>query len=274
MQLIAEAWAQLRDRRGLSAAAAADCVAGWRAGGDSFLLAITERVLREADPATGRPLVDLIVDEAEQKGTGAWASIAAIELGVPAPTLLEAAQARSLSALRALRGRLAAPDHDRHRPSSAVDPGVLGEALRAATSLAYVQGFMVLGAAGPAFGWPLDLATVARIWQGGCIIRAELLQELERAATAAPAAATLLEDAALTAAIEADVAALRAFVADAARTGLAVPAHGSALAWLDGIRTARGPADLIQAQRDLFGAHRFARSDRPGTFHHSWGAVP
>lgn len=274
MQLIAEAYAQLRERQGMDASAIADVVGGWRRASDVYLLELTERALREPDLLTGLPLVDVILDKAEQKGTGAWASIAAIELGVPAPTLIEAAQARSLSALKELRSSLGGRADDRvARPPTRIGPEGLGGALAAAVVLAFAQGFVLMREASSSFGWNLDLAAVARLWQGGCIIRADLLGEIERAIAARPGSQTLLEDPGLMALLERHAPHLRAFVADAAQAGLAVPAHGSALAWLDGIMTARGPANLIQAQRDLFGAHRFERTDKPGHFHHAWGTL-
>ena len=275
MQLLAEAYAVLRRLGGASPAAIADLMHAWRRiGPDSYLLEITEQILRETDAETGQPMLDVIQDEAEQKGTGAWASIAAVELGVPAPTVIEAAQARSLSSLKALRAALAAPAKVGHAGTGpALDPESVRAALVGATVCAYAQGFMLLAEASSAHGFELQLARVAQIWRGGCIIRSQLLEPIAALYRARPTIQTLLEESELRGRLLADSVGLRRVVALAAENRLAVPAHASALAWLDGLTTARLPAELIQAQRDFFGAHRFTRVDRPGRFHHDWGAA-
>jgi 6-phosphogluconate dehydrogenase len=272
MQLIAETHAGMDRLLGLESAAMADLFASWQSGElASYLTEITARILREPDLETGRPLVELIADTAEQKGTGAWASIAAIELGVPAPTLLEAAQARSLSALKELRTELA-----RMRPVAdgsslrAVAPGRLRGALLTAELAAYSQGFLLMRVASTEQLWGLDLCRIAGIWQSGCIIRARLLERVVRAYRSDASIPTLLHDPGLRSLIQDHLSSLRRVVAAAAEAGLAMPAHASALAWLDGITSERSSANLIQAQRDFFGAHQFQRIDRPGRFHHLW----
>jgi 6-phosphogluconate dehydrogenase len=273
MQLIAEAYDVLRRVNGLSAAAMAEAFAGWRREGpDSFLLEITERILREPDPETGVRLVEVIEDEAEQKGTGAWASIAAIELGVPAPTLIEAAQARSLSSLKRLRVELAEQYGELAAAGQKLPLETVRQALTAATLCAYAQGFMLLNEASASYGWTLDLARIAQIWRGGCIIRSELLGPIAEAYAAQPALRTLLEAAPICQALLRDGGEQRRLVAAGALGAIPVPAHGSAVSWLEGLRTARLPANLVQAQRDLFGAHRFSRVDRPGHVHHRWSS--
>jgi 6-phosphogluconate dehydrogenase len=274
MQLIAEIVFLLRHRHGLGLDAIADLFAAWNDGPlGSFLIEITAIVLRRRDIETARPLVDMILDRAGQKGTGQWASVAALELGVPAPTIIEAVAARALSALQPERvaaaaetvGAIAAPTEP--PPLEAYRDALLG-----AKICAYAQGFAVLAAARDHYGWTLDLAAAARVWQGGCIIRARLLSDIETAFGASSAPVNLLRVPALAARVAAASPGWRRAIADAIAAGLPVPALGSALAYLDAYRTGRLWADVIQAQRDYFGAHGFERIDRPGKFHDDWGA--
>ena len=272
MQLIAEIVFLLRHRHGLAPDAVADRFATWNAGPlGSYLIEITQTVLRRRDAASGRPLVDLILDRAGQKGTGQWASVAALELGVPAPTIVEAVAARALSALQPERVAAVGAFGDAGATQAPPPPlEAYRDALLGAKICAYAQGFAVLAAARDHYGWALDLATAARVWQGGCIIRAKLLGDIERAAATGAVPPNLLRVPALAARVTASLAGWRAVVADAAASGMPAPALGSALAYLDAYRTGRLWADVIQAQRDFFGAHGFARIDRPGAFHEEW----
>lgn len=273
MQLIAETVFLLRHRLGLEPAAIADRFTGWKDGAlGSFLVEVTAHVLRRVDDATGRPLVDMILDRAGQKGTGQCASVAALELGVPAPTIIEAVAARALSALRPERVA-AETAFGGARTARAADPlpaDSYRDALMAAKICAYAQGFAVIDAARRAYGWALDLATVAQVWQGGCIIRARLLDDIAAAFSAQPALPNLMLVPSLRDRLTAALPAWRRVVGDAVASGIPVPALSSALGYLDTYRTGRLWADLIQAQRDYFGAHGFERIDQPGSFHGDW----
>jgi 6-phosphogluconate dehydrogenase len=275
MQLIAETVFLLRQRHRLAPDAVADVFAAWNDGPlGSFLIEITATVLRRRDADTGKPLIDLVLDRAGQKGTGQWASVAALELGVPAPTIIEAVAARALSALQRERiaAAAAAPPTPTATPAAPPPLDAYRDALLGAKICAYAQGFAVLAAAREHYGWALDLAAAARVWQGGCIIRARLLADIEAAFAAPQAPVNLLRVPALGARVTAALAGWRRVVADGVAAGLPLPALGSALAYCDAYRTGRLWADVIQAQRDHFGAHGFERVDRPGKFHVDWSA--
>jgi 6-phosphogluconate dehydrogenase len=272
MQLIAETYALMRDALGLAYPAMQAAFAEWNRGElDSYLIAITADILGKSDPETVQPMVEVILDRAGQKGTGGWAVAAALELGVPAPTIAEAVAARSLSALKdervAAAGRLRGPE-GRAGPAVALDR--LRDALLAAKLCAYAQGFAVMAAAAAAQGWQLDFGTIASIWRGGCIIRARFLDRIRQAYRREPGLANLLLDPSFTDLIAGAQAGLSDVVAQAAERGVAIPGLASALAYYDGYRAARLPASLIQAQRDYFGAHTYERVDRPGSFHSDW----
>jgi 6-phosphogluconate dehydrogenase len=215
----------------------------------------------------------VIVDTAEQKGTGKWASQAALDLGVAAPTIAEAVFARAVSALRdersaasdLLAGPKAAFSGDR-----AAFVEKIGQALLAAKICAYAQGFQLLAAADKEYSWDLPYGTIAGLWRAGCIIRARLLQDIRRAYERSPTLANLLVDEHFAGVMGRSQQALREVVAAAAQFGVAVPAFMSALAYYDSYRSRRLPANLLQAQRDYFGAHTYARIDRPGKFHTKW----
>jgi 6-phosphogluconate dehydrogenase len=275
MQLIAETYGLMRRMLGLDYPAMQAAFAEWNRGElDSYLIEITADILGKRDPETGQPMVEVILDKAGQKGTGGWAMEAALELGVPAPTMAEAVAARSLSALKAERvvaaGRLAGPPAG---PTSDLPLAALRDALLAAKLCAYAQGFAVMAGAAKAYGWALDLGTVATIWRGGCIIRARFLDRIRQAYERDPALANLLLDPWFGELIGGGQASLREVVAAAARHGVPVPALSSALAYFDGYRAERLPANLIQAQRDYFGAHTYERIDRPGSLHTDWAAL-
>lgn len=270
MQGLAEVYDLARRGHGLDLPAIADLLESWAAGPcGGFLLETAIRVLRTRDPETGRPLLGLLRDRAEQKGTGAWTAIEALELGVPAPTLLEAVQARSLSAapVRAELARLL-PRPGEAGPSGR--PEDLEGALLATMIAAHAQGLAILAESGRERGWPEPRGAVARVWRAGCILRGTLLAPIVRAFERDPDLPFLLLDEELLALLLSGLADLRTAVTDAVRTGVPVPAMAASLSWLDGLSSARLPADLIQAMRDRFGAHGFERVDRFGRFHDLW----
>jgi 6-phosphogluconate dehydrogenase len=276
MQLIAETYALMKDVQGLDYAAMQAAFAEWNRGElDSYLIAITADILGKHDPETGQPMVEVIQDRAGQKGTGGWAVEAALEFGVPAPSIAEAVAARSLSALKTERvaaaSQLPGPPEAGAGQELATD--ALRDALLAGKLCAYAQGFAVMGAAAEAHAWALDLGRVATIWRGGCIIRARFLDRIKQAYDRQPGLANLLLDPYFAELIGRTQAGLRAVVAAAARHGVAAPALASALAYFDGYRARRLPANLIQAQRDYFGAHTYERIDRSGSFHSDWAAL-
>jgi len=272
MQLIAESAYLMRHLGGLAPATMAEVFARWNRGPlESYLIGISAVVLAARDPGSGRPLVELIRDRAGEKGTGRWAAIAALELGVAAPSLAEAVSARALTVLP--RPAEAMPLSPLEQPIA--DQGGLIDdleaALLAASLCCYIQGFQVLAAAGRAYGWTLPLPEVARIWRGGCIIRARLLEALGAALTKTPDPVALLDDPALEQLVRQGAGAWRRVVLAAAARGLPAPVLSATLAWLDARRQPRLWADLIQAQRDCFGRHGFERVDAPGLHHHDWG---
>jgi 6-phosphogluconate dehydrogenase len=276
MQLIAETYALMKDALGLAYPAMQAAFAEWNRGElDSYLIGITADILSKSDPETGQPMVEVILDRAGQKGTGGWAVAAALELGVPAPTIAEAVAARSLSALKdervAAAGRLSGPQR---RSGPAIPLDRLRDALLAAKLCAYAQGFAVMAAAAEAQRWQLDFGTIASIWRGGCIIRARFLDRIRQAYSREPGLENLLLDPSFTDLIATAQAGLRDVVAEAAASGVPAPGLASALAYYDGYRAARLPANLIQAQRDYFGAHTYERVDRSGSFHSDWSALP
>jgi 6-phosphogluconate dehydrogenase len=276
MQLIAEAYDLLANGAGMSAAELAEVYAAWNAGDlDSFLIETTATVLAKQDPATGGPLVDVILDEAEQKGTGRWTAQSALELGVPITAITEAVFARVLSSQKAQRvaaaGQLAGP-------SGRLDQGAAGrfvddvrDALYASKVVAYAQGFEQLAAASKQYGWDMDLGGLATIWRGGCIIRARFLDRIREAYERDPGLANLLLAPYFRDAVAAAQDAWRRVVATAVELGVPTPAFASSLAYYDGYRRERSPANLIQGLRDFFGAHTYRRVDRPGSFHVRWG---
>jgi 6-phosphogluconate dehydrogenase len=275
IQLIAEAYDLLRNCVGLEVAEVADVFAGWNSGDlESFLIEITGIVLAKADEPTSAPLVDVIVDEAAQKGTGRWTAQEALELGVPLTAITEAVFARSLSSRRDERAEAArrlagpAPERAARLDRSFVDD--VRRALYASKVVAYAQGFDQMAVASQAEGWDVDLGKMATIWRGGCIIRARFLDRIRAAYDADPHTANLLFVDDLRDAVAEAQGPWRRVVAVAAENGVAVPAFSSALAWYDGYRRERGPASLVQGLRDYFGAHTYRRVDRDGSFHTRW----
>ena len=273
MQLIAEAYDLMRSRYGLAAPRISEVFASWKTGDlDSYLIEITATVLAKRDVATGGPLVDVILDEAEQKGTGRWTAQSALDLGVPITAITEAVYARVLSSLRDERRAaarvLAPPVHDVVAPNSA-DLDALRDALYASKIVAYAQGFEQMSMAAKEFGWQLDLGAIATIWRGGCIIRATFLDRV-REAYADGSATNLLLTPYFRERVTAAEDSWRRVIARAVESGTPVPAFASSLAYYDGLRREHGPANLIQGLRDYFGAHGYRRTDKTGSFHTRW----
>jgi len=238
-----------------------------------YLVEITADILTKRDEKTGQRLIDVILDKAKQKGTGMWSSQDAMELGVPVPTIDIAVAMRNLSALE--EERLAA-SHVLKGPEPLFEGDLwdsveqLRHALYAAMIMTYAQGLAQLRAASKRYEYGLDLEAVARIWRGGCIIRAALLERIRAAYQARPDLANLLLDPDLGQAVEARQGDLRAVVRTAAELGIPTPGLAVSLAYFDGYRSAWLPANLIQAQRDYFGAHTYERVDAKGVFHMQW----
>lgn len=274
MQVIGEAYHLLRSALGLKPAAIADIFAQWNSGElDSYLLEITVEVLRQVDPRTGSPLVDVILDAAGQKGTGAWTTQVALDLGVPVTGIAEATFARALSSSlpqRAAAQTFAAGSRSWQITDADTFIEDVRQALYASKLIAYSQGLSEIQAAALEYGWEIDLAALARIWRGGCIIRARFLGEIARACDADPDLPLLLADDFFATRVAAALPSWRRVVSDAALHGVPTPVFSSSLAYYDGIRTSRLPACLIQGQRDFFGAHTYRRTDDEGTFHTLW----
>ena len=274
MQLIAEAYDLLRHGLGATAGGVGDVFAAWNAGDlESYLIEITAEVLKHTDPVTGAAFVDVVLDRAEQKGTGRWTVQNALDLGVPITGIAEATFARALSG--SVPQRAAARELPAHAGTwDVADPVAFIEdvrlALYASKVVAYSQGFDQIAAASAEYGWGIDRGAMARIWRGGCIIRARFLDRITEAYERDPELPLLLADPYFAAAVGAGVPAWRRVVALAAANGVPVPAFGSSLSYYDAVRADRLPANLIQAQRDYFGAHTYRRTDRDGAWHTEW----
>ncbi len=271
MQLIAETYDLLGNALGLGNEQMADTFREWDEGDlDSFLIEITAQVLRRRDDEGDGFLVDAVLDAAGQKGTGRLTAEQALELGTPLTAITEAVFARVLSSLKDERvaASTSLPGPEGVEVAFTVDD--LRDALYAAKVVAYAQGFDQLKRAGDENGWGLDLAGLATIWRGGCIIRARFLDRIRDAYDTDRPPTNLVLAPYFTEALANALPAWRRVVAGAVAAGIPVPASSSALAWYDGYRRERSPANLIQAQRDLFGAHTFRRTDRDGVFHADW----
>ncbi|MBT8474561.1 MAG: NADP-dependent phosphogluconate dehydrogenase [Alphaproteobacteria bacterium] len=273
MQLIAEVYGMLRYGQGRKPAQMAELFEVWNGGPlHSYLVEITAEVLAATDPETGAPMVDVILDRAGQKGTGRWTLIEALGLGQSATTIEAAVAARSWSSAKEAReagAQILAAPKEKCRPVLDTD---LEEALLAARIIAYGQGMSLLAAASEEYGWDLDLAQVAEIWRAGCIIRSSLLDEIASAVRAGLPHQMLIFAPGPAERLAQCVPALRRVVATGVAGGLPMPAMAAALGMYDTMRTARGTTDLIQAQRDFFGAHGFERVDAEGAHHGPWGA--
>jgi 6-phosphogluconate dehydrogenase len=273
MQFIAEAYDVLRTA-GLQPAQTAGVFREWNTGDlDSFLIEITADVLGHVDPATGRPLVDVIVDQAEQKGTGRWTVQSALELGVPVNVIAESVFARSTSGhtkLRAAAAELPGPSPaalPEHELARLIDD--VRAALWSSKVVAYAQGLDQIQTASQAYDWNVDIESVARIWRAGCIIRARLLERI-RSAYASRDLPSLLVDPDVAAELAKAQDSWRRVVTMAAARGVPVPGFSAALSYYDTVRSERLPAALVQGLRDFFGAHTYQRVDRDGVFHTLW----
>ncbi|MAY49305.1 MAG: phosphogluconate dehydrogenase (NADP(+)-dependent, decarboxylating) [Microbacterium sp.] len=278
MQLIAEAYDLIRRGTGKPPAEIADVFAEWNRGElESYLIEITAEVLRQVDADTGKPLVDVILDQAGAKGTGAWTVQTALSLGVPVSGIAEATFARSLSShpeQREVSRDLPGPADDAQQSWTVEDPDAFIEKIRlalyASKIVAYSQGFDEIRAGAAEYDWNIDLGAVSKIWRGGCIIRAQFLNRIAEAYDTEADLPVLLTAPYFVEALQRAQTAWREVVATSARVGIPAPAFSSSLAYYDGLRADRLPAALIQGQRDFFGAHTYKRVDKEGPFHTLW----
>jgi 6-phosphogluconate dehydrogenase len=278
MQLICEAYALMR-AAGMGTDEMAAVFARWNVGElQSYLVEITARILEQRDAETGQPIVDVIVDKAGQKGTGQWTLMSAADNAVVVSTINAAVEARVLSSMKAARvdasARLHGPAPKLVLPAAALVPK-LHEALYASKIVSYAQGLDLMRTMSEKRGWNLELGSIARIWRGGCIIRARFLGRIAEAYATPPVPANLMLAPFFEAALNRAQAAWREVVALAVTAGVPVPAMSASLSYYDAYRCARLPANLLQAQRDFFGAHTYERVDRPAGqwFHTTWPEV-
>ena len=275
MQLICEAYQLLKDRLGLSTPEAAKVFAEWNKGElDSYLIEITADILAHLDE-NGQPTVDSILDTAGQKGTGKWTVMSSAELGQPVTVIAEALYSRCISSFKEQRVKAAKvlQGPATQKPADATQfIEETRQALYAAKIISYTQGYMLMRAAAEEYGWNLNYGGIALMWRGGCIIRSRFLGDIKKAFDTNPDLTNLLLDPFFTHAIETAQSAWRNTIADAVQAGVPVPALGSALAFYDAYRTESLPANLLQAQRDYFGAHTYERTDKPRgeAFHTNW----
>jgi 6-phosphogluconate dehydrogenase len=276
MQMICEAYSLMRNALDMPPGEISTVFGEWNEGElDSYLIEITRDILAKTDDETGQPMVDVIMDKAGQKGTGRWTSLAALDLGVPAQTIVEAVFARALSAIKAERlvaaQELAGPG-EKFKGDKKAFLGQLQQALFASKICSYAQGYQLMRAAASEYQWDLNYGEIALMWRGGCIIRAQFLGNIKDAYDNNPGLQNLLLDSYFKDAIENSQSAWRKVIATAVEHGVAVPTFSSALAYYDGYRSAVLPANLLQAQRDYFGAHTYERLDKPAGeyFHTNW----
>jgi len=274
MQMICEAYMLMSRILGMSADEMHEVFAEWNEGElDSYLIEITRDILAKKDPETGKPMVDVILDTAGQKGTGKWTSQSALDLGIPAQTIAEAVFARTMSAIKEerveaskiLKGPAASFSGDRTEWVEKIR-----KALYASKICSYAQGFQLMKAAAVEYDWNLKFGEIALLWRGGCIIRAQFLDDIRAAFERTADLPNLLIDPYFKEAVESRQDALRTVVATAVQAGIPCPAMSASLAYFDAYRTERLPANLTQAQRDYFGAHTYRRLDKEGTFHTEW----
>lgn len=273
MQLISEAYDVLKRGAGLSNETLHELFSGWNQGRlQSFLIEITAHIFSVNDPLSDQKLVDMILDQAKQKGTGKWTSQNAMDLGIPVPTIDMAVTLRELSALKKERvaaekiyGSLQLPQEDAATLSAAVE-----QALYFSFIVTYAQGMAQLTDASNEYKYGLNLETVARIWRGGCIIRAAMLEDFRKAFQGNPDLPNLLLDPAIAAELKVAQEGMRKVLATAISNGIPAPALSASLAYFDAYRSARLPLNLVQAQRDFFGSHTYERTDREGIFHTDW----
>jgi 6-phosphogluconate dehydrogenase len=273
MQLIGEAYDLIRRGTGKTPAEIADIFSEWNTGElESYLIEITAEVLRQVDAKTGEPLVDVILDQAGSKGTGVWTVQTALDLGIPVSGIAEAVFARSVSSKPAQRAAAAALPGPTANPVEDVDGFIEGvrQALYASKVIAYSQGFDAIVAGAEQYGWNIEKGEIAKIWRGGCIIRARFLNRITEAYVENPGLVSLVTAPFFTDVVATAQDAWRNVVADAAHAGIPAPVFASSLSYYDSLRADRLPAALTQGQRDFFGAHTYKRVDMDGTFHTLW----
>lgn len=275
MQLISEAYFILKNRLGMNQMELSEVFTEWNGGElNSYLMEITADIMTKVDEATGKPMVDLILDRAAQKGTGKWTSQSALDLGAAAPSIAEAVFARCMSAIRDERLQAAevlgeseaqaAPENRKEFTE------FVRQALYASKICVYAQGFALYSLASEEYGWNLDFGNLATIFRGGCIIRAQFLNKIKEAYDHNHELPNLMLAPYFTKSLKSYEKAWRTVVSDAFLNGLSIPAFSSALSYFDAYRSKHLPANLIQAQRDYFGAHTFERIDQDGHFHYKW----
>ncbi len=278
MQMICEAYDLMRGVLGMTAPEIGKTFAKWNKGAlDSFLVEISADILQQADPVTKKPFVDIVLDTAGQKGTGKWTSVSALDMGVPAPTIAEAVFSRCLSAVKEERvaaSKILKGPKTKFTGSKTAFLKAIHDALYCSKICSYAQGFQLMREAQKEYGWKLNFGKIAQIWRGGCIIRAAFLQKITEAYAADKNLANLLLDPYFNKTVQKAQGNWRLVVATAAQVGIPAPTFSSALAYYDGYRAARLPANLLQGQRDFFGAHTYERVDCPrGEFFHiDWPA--
>lgn len=275
MQLIGEAYQLLKDVLGLDTAELHEIFAEWNRGElSSYLIEITADIFAKADPETGKPMVDVILDSAGQKGTGKWTSQNSLDLGVPLSIITESVFARFLSAMKeervAASKRLQGPEVKSFEGDAKEFIEAVRKALYASKIASYAQGFAQMRVASDEYNWNLNYGSIAMIFRGGCIIRAGFLQNIKDAYDRDPELKNLFLDEYFSNVVHNYQDAWREVVALAVKRGIPVPAFASGLAYYDSYRSERLPANLLQAQRDYFGAHTFERVDKPGSFHFQW----
>jgi 6-phosphogluconate dehydrogenase len=275
MQLISEAYFLLKHIAGVSAEELHEIFSEWNKGElDSYLIEITADIFTKYDEETGKPMVDVILDKAGQKGTGKWTSQSALDLGVPLPIITESVFARFISALKDERVKasqiLRGPEKKEFAGDKKQFIESVRKALYASKICSYAQGFAQMRAASEEYNWDLNYGEIAMIFRGGCIIRAQFLQKIKEAYDRDPKLANLLLDPYFQEIIESYQSAMREIVSVAVQNGIPVPCFSSAIAYFDSYRTETLPANLLQAQRDYFGAHTYQRVDKEGTFHTNW----
>jgi len=273
MQMICEAYALMKGLLGLKPAEMGGIFSEWNEGVlDSFLIEITADILKQKDPVTRKPFVDVVLDTAGQKGTGKWTSTNALDMGVPAPTIAEAVFARCISAIKEERvaaSKILKGPSKKYRGSKKALLQAIHDALYCSKICSYAQGFQLMRTAAHDYGWSLHFGQIAQIWRGGCIIRAAFLQKITEAYARNPDLANLLLDPYFNKTFKAAQANWRKVIALAAECGVPAPTFSASLAYYDAYRSARLPANLLQAQRDYFGAHTYERVDEPrGKFYH------
>ena len=273
MQLIGEAYDLIRRGTGKTPAEIADIFTEWNTGElESYLIEITAEVLRQVDASTGKPLVDVILDQAGSKGTGVWTVQTSLDLGIPVSGIAEAVFARSVSSKPAQRAAAAELPGPTASPVQNVDGFIEGvrQALYASKVIAYSQGFDAIVAGAEQYDWDIEKGEIAKIWRGGCIIRARFLNRITEAYAENPSLVSLVTAPFFTDVVAKAQDSWRNVVADAAHAGIPAPVFASSLAYYDSLRADRLPAALTQGQRDFFGAHTYKRIDREGTFHTLW----